>query len=240
MSITVAIKTFERPLCLEKCLGSIREHYPDIPILVADDSREPSSGLMWQYKAVNAAPSGEFDIGLSAGRNALVQNCDTEFIFIVEDDMVFTAETDLEKLVLEMPEYDILGAQLLRPDGSLQSYEGWMTEREDGEGKLLVMYRFAIAETAPCEIICNCFLARTQTLNDVPWDEDLKIMEHEDYFWRAKKAGVRVGFSPQVRILHERGHRPEGYGEYRNRRVNHFQAIARAKHGWIDSTWVTM
>ena len=37
-SVTILVKTFKRPSALLALLNSIRESYPEIPILIADDS----------------------------------------------------------------------------------------------------------------------------------------------------------------------------------------------------------
>lgn len=39
--LTIAIKTFERPGCLQECVESIKKMYPEIKIIVADDSKTP-------------------------------------------------------------------------------------------------------------------------------------------------------------------------------------------------------
>ncbi len=40
----------------------------------------------------------------------------------------------------------------------------------------------------------NCFVCvSADILQAIRWDEDLKVDEHWDFFWRAKIAGVRVG-----------------------------------------------
>ncbi len=50
-----------------------------------------------------------------------------------------------------------------------------------------------IGDIAECAFVCNCFVAQRDILQAIRWDEDLKVDEHWDFFWRAKIAGVRVG-----------------------------------------------
>ncbi len=62
------------------------------------------------------------------------------------------------------------------------------------EGTPLILggYR-RIGDIAECAFVCNCFVANRDILQAIRWDEDLKVDEHWDFFWRAKIAGVRVG-----------------------------------------------
>ena len=46
-----------------------------------------------------------------------------------------------------------------------------------------------------CSITRNFFLATTKSLLDVPWDENVKMSEHEDFFWRYKLKGYNVGWT---------------------------------------------
>jgi hypothetical protein len=46
-----------------------------------------------------------------------------------------------------------------------------------------------------CDIVRNFFLASTKSLLDVRWDDNLKMAEHEDFFWRYKQEGYKVGWT---------------------------------------------
>ena len=61
--VTALVKTFERPHILRRLVASIKRLYPTLPIVVVDDSREPSS-----LAEVHTIPM-PYDSGISAGRN---------------------------------------------------------------------------------------------------------------------------------------------------------------------------
>ena len=42
---------------------------------------------------------------------------------------------------------------------------------------------------ARCDYVGNCFVAYRDILQAIRWDEELKVEEHWDFFWRAKLAG---------------------------------------------------
>jgi len=232
--VSFAIKTFERPECLDRLLGSLRDYYPDVPVLVADDSRQPRTDLS-AYGNVRVLPMA-FDSGMSAGRNLMLDCASTPLVLLMDDDFVFTQGTQVERLIeaLDGGPYDLVSGFLkIEEDGREQHYEGFMTTDADG----LVLWRVeAHNEPIPCEIVLNFFLARVEPLRAIRWYEPLKICEHEEFFWRAKQAGLRVGFHPQVWALHARG-RPGDYNRFRNHRINDMRNAALERHGWKGIRW---
>lgn len=236
-NLTLLVKTFERPGALRRELDSIRAYYPGVPVIVADDSRQPTpqvaeeAGVTAQYLQL------PFDTGMSAGRNLMVQAATTEFVAMLDDDFIFGPESDLGLLrqELEAGGYDIVTGRLIC-DGGEQHYEGLMHQ----EAEWLQLYRPAtVGATIPVHIGLNFFVARTAALRAVRWDPRLKICEHEDYFWRAKGEGLRVGYCPRVTAVHERERNPL-YNEFRNSRVRQFRAMALEKHGWRDTVWLAI
>ena len=78
-------------------------------------------------------------------------------------------------------------------------------------------YRSCASGCYTCDIVHNFFVAGTeQILAFGAWDEELKLREHEEFFVRMKRHGLRVGFCPEVRVYHWIA-RPAGYIRYRHR-----------------------
>ena len=234
---TILIKTFERPEALAALLDSLDLMGLGCPILVADDSEDKGSAMR-----VCADRAGvvhlplPFDQGLSAGRNFLVGKTETQFCIILDDDFTIGDPEILSHLVSELDrlDYDIVAGSLILPDGRRQSYEGWMVE----EGGVLYLVRYtARGRTVPMEIVLNFFAARTEVLRQVQWDDELKVGEHEDFVWRARGHGVRVGYSPRDVAVHIRG---SGSGRYRmfRGRVREMREIALRKNNWKDIQWI--
>ena len=86
-----------------------------------------------------------------------------------------------------------------------------------------------------CDRVENFFLARTQSVRELSgWDERLKVAEHQDFFLRAQRAGLKVGYTPlagvdHVHIRRERG--SENYAPFRGYRQAEFRRIWIATHG---------
>ena len=56
---------------------------------------------------------------------------------------------------------------------------------------------------AKCDIVQNFFMAETNAVRQkvAGWDEDLKLIEHADFFMRAKEAGLVVAHTPDVLVI---------------------------------------
>lgn len=56
-----------------------------------------------------------------------------------------------------------------------------------------------------CDLVCNFFVAKTESVQGMNgWDKDLTPYEHNDFFLRAKKAGLQVAATREAGILHRR------------------------------------
>jgi GT2 family glycosyltransferase len=203
--VTVIVKTFERPACVAMCLASVRDFYPKVPILVCDDGREPlfaneeqpAPGIRWLTLPFEAGHT------LGAGRNHLLRNLTTPFFFLADDDHAFTAHTRLDLLagVLHRHSLDIVGGAQDRGD-----YGGAIFERKGD----LVYQRFheyheeLEAGVVRCDRISNTFLARTEAVRNIGWEERVHGSEHADFFLRASGAGLRIAQVGYVFVDHRR------------------------------------
>ncbi len=206
--ITIIITSFHRPECVERLLTSIRNYYLDVAIIVVDDSERP----LVQRDGVRYITL-PFDSGVSAKRNAGVKEAKTNFVFIVEDDCIFTEETGLAKTLAMLKDYDcdLLGIKASGVDfcGQYLWDEPTKTIRYSKEPNSTV------GSVAYYDFIPNIFLARRSVLLEHPWDESLKVGEHLAYFWKYHNEMV-VGFTNTVQITHAH-YQPPGYPAYRQR-----------------------
>jgi glycosyltransferase involved in cell wall biosynthesis len=197
--VTALVKTFERPRIVRRLVVSIRRLYPTLDVLVVDDSRNP------------ARPEGvktitmPYDSGVSAGRNEGLRHATTKYVLVLDDDVVLFRKTQLGRalaLMEQHPQIDIMGGQLI--DLPL------MRARPSPEGAI-----FPIATTPAVPLgsligglrvvdkVPTFYLARRDRLALVPWDPQLKRMEHADFFTRALGVLTTV-FNPDLKCLHAR------------------------------------
>ena len=113
----ILIKSFLRFNFLQKLLNSIERFYPNTTIRIVDDSptQDDSRGFPQQHlqevmgrearflKFISGKENIHFykmpfDIGLSAGRNYLLDKCQTKYFVLMEDDFHVTSRTNLSRL----------------------------------------------------------------------------------------------------------------------------------------------
>jgi hypothetical protein len=225
---TLIVKSFLRPHCVERLLQSIAQFYPDLPVIVADDSDPATQERIAQlaHTCVDDRLTFlklPFDVGLSAGRNRLVDAARTPYVILFDDDFVLTNETRLDVLVehLRADKYDLVGGSWILPDGQIEHFEGYM-ELTSGILRLSPLEQYKRHQGA--DIVLNFFAAKTDMLKAIRWDENLKQSEHFDFFLQCQQHRVRVGYEPTVNILHDK-QMPEDYKEFRMRFIHDRQLM---------------
>ena len=179
--VTVCIKTFERPHCLAECVKHIRKRYPDIQIIVVDDSNTPG-----RNEHVDKYLSLPYDSGLSAGRNFALKHVSTPLAMIIDDDTMFIKDKCIENM-LEVynssDEINLVAGRLF--PNKRHEWHGKFIMNDDLE----LHFRKSdnsIAGHAIYDFVINLFIADTKTLQENPWREELKIAEHTEWFWRVR------------------------------------------------------
>ena len=216
LQTTFIIKTFERPNSLFILLKSIDKFYPNVPIIIIDDSKKPldkkwASHIQYIYT--------EFDIGLSEGRNRAVKLVKTKYFVLLDDDLEFTEQTKIETFreLLEKYNFDLIGGkyyhfgqQDLRFEGFLKIYRKVL---------YICLYEYLIddCDAMRVDFTHNFFLAKTNVIQKNPWDSELKLAEHENFFLELKNKHVKVGYTPLVSINHLQDHGLSKDGDIINR-----------------------
>jgi len=209
---TICIKTFERPDSLDQCIASIRHRHPTVKIFVCDDSRKPR----WIVPGADRVFVKPFDSGLSAGRNHLLAHVETPYVMMLDDDMEFTDETDVDRLYQDVRLHGVdlaAGIPSKRPlvlkfPASLFMHENDLVILNSPAGLLnhIPFYR----------VVHNCFLARTKRLPK--WDERLKLGEHIEYFIRGwREHDLRCSFRPEVKVLDSQVRPNDTFREHRSK-----------------------
>jgi glycosyltransferase involved in cell wall biosynthesis len=223
--VTAVIKTFERPRRGAALIASIRRHYPDLPIIVVDDSRRPGN---YAGCRVIRLP---FDSGLSAGRNAGLAAVETEYFLNLDDDFLFCSRTAVGEAlsILEKhPEIDLLAGTVVDlPLFITHEFREASLFPTDSEPKIAPGTR--IGPAIVLDKVPNFFLARTAAVQAVGWDPALKLIEHADFFTRARGKIVSAQWDGW-RILHRRDPFDRDYLEFRENLASSRAHLAR-KYG---------
>jgi GT2 family glycosyltransferase len=232
--VTAVIKTFERPKCLDRLVRSLQRYYPQMPIMVGDDSFNPHPRRDVDYTKL---PS---DMGLSAGRNALLARVRTPYFLLLDDDLEIRRTTTLEHLLAPVADdsLDIAAGDYLRCKRKFglftrrrpQPYHGTFL-LEKNRLQLVAGARSQANGFEWCDLVHNFFVARTSRIRDLGgWNAELMLDEHEEFFLRAQRFGLRVGFCRDVVAWHW-SVRNKAYNSYRFR---DFKPLAVAKMGLTE------
>jgi GT2 family glycosyltransferase len=224
---TAIIKTFHRPRCLDRLIRSIRKYFPMLHIIVGDDGFEPTPRSDVEYLRLPV------DIGTSAGRNAILAKVETPYYLLLDDDLEFRPESDVRRLARLVADgtLDLAAGDYLRAKRKLfflktkpQPFHG-LFEFKSNELRLVEGSLGEEPGYSLCDITHNFYVARKDAVQAIGgWDEDLKTNEHIEFFVRARRAGMRVGFCRDVVAWHWNA-RPRGYAEYRDRNHHHVAAM---------------
>jgi len=191
--IAIIITTFERPILLNRAIDSILNNWNEnFIILVGNQSKRPSTILVdIPFKLLNF--SLPFNCGLSYARNFLVEQAyklDCDYCIISADSICFDESMrDLTKAITFLGTNPQIGRMGFLLKGRI-NWEGWL-RLIPNECFELELIDTTMEGIYLCNCIKNFFIARTDTLLDIKWDENLRMAEHEDFQLRyAEKWGT--------------------------------------------------
>ena len=129
--VTAIIKAFERPDAVVNLYNSIRKFYPELKIIVIDDSREAMDIAIFDENVEYIHT--EFDIGLSAGRNLALSKVKTKYFLLLDDDFLFTNNTKLEKMyeLLENSKFDLISGNVYDFGNRKRRFAGSLEVKKD-------------------------------------------------------------------------------------------------------------
>lgn len=221
--ITFGIKTFKRPEAVGRLIESILKMYPTANILVVDDSGDDVNQPIKEMFPTTKWITQPLNIGLSAGRNVLVDNTETPYLFLMDDDYIFNQTVNIEEIYTKLIELDLdlLSGTVSDIRGNSaypRNYHGTFEIKDD------ILYvkknHFDVewdSEVMKVDFAMNLFLAKTETLKDVRWEEKLKLAEHLEWYLRYSRKYKLGKFKlPKFNIFHDNSVGSPEYSKYRN------------------------
>lgn len=190
-----AIKTFNRPESLMALVKSIKQFYNN-PIYVIDDGKlEVPKDFIKNNNIIYKKT--KFDIGVSAGRNLLLDMIKEEYFILMDDDWIVKDDSNFHLMLKKIKQYnlDILGGQFIDKDNISNKYYGNIYTDNN---ILYLKKEFAEINDEDCnikllDVTSNFFMAKTDSARKIKWDKQYIIGgEHIDFFYRAKNI-LKVG-----------------------------------------------
>lgn len=218
-NVTIIYKSFERQQQARTLYKSIRKYYPGVKVVVADDSSRPLQ-LEGENLTVIQMP---FNSGLSKGLNLALTEVNTPFVLRMDDDEILTRRSNIAGeliFLLTHPEVDLIGIPYIDAlkfrslQKSIQPY--FKYSMKEAPLPLIISHATRIDEN---HIILgkvpNNLLARTESIRRVGWDENIRMIDHHDFFFRA--AGVLVSaISTNSIVFHIHNYFSPKYNRYRS------------------------
>jgi hypothetical protein len=249
--IALGTKVFSRTDDLQRLLDSIPSYITKV--YVADDGKmtQKKSALYdADYSFELEVIDLEYDAGVGAGRNALVEAVTEDYIFIVDPDHQLTPTMNvLYEQLQELPEMGGIGAIIAEPENDrVYSQAADFREENTEEGVKLIREAQGVegkkevrvvsgAPLAEFDFIPHATLFRSDCLQEQAWDDTYQTeYEHSDFFvahW--KHTDWKFAISPSVHVLHY----PGGSTEYLLHRqdpdkTSHGREYFMEKWGYID------
>ena len=222
--VTALIKTFERPAQCARLIRSIHRLYPDMNVVVVDDSRQP--------RPISGTKSVilPFDSGVSAGRQAGLAHITTPFVLNLDDDFLLYGGSRVGAALMTLrdhPEIDLIGGRVI--DLPLMIEHDFRNARlHPTAATSVVPTGTRIGDVEILDKVPNFFLARTESVLAVGWDKQLKRLDHADFFTRAK-GRIVSGLLRHFRVLHLRDPFNAYYRAHRDR-IDDDLALLAAKY----------
>ena len=243
--IAILITSFMRDDLLVRCLRSItrKKHWNKYYYILVGYQGVPSDRLKSRFLRYELRHIGKlfelpFDCGLSYSRNFLVQKATErgiKYCVLAADSLHFNDKYNFLPALTHLesnPDYGIVGFPVDESKGE------WFGSLE------LVPKKWFLIKPVPLDwqdgflkvdIVKNFFIAKTKCLLDNPWDNELKLSEHESAFYELKKTKWQVFLNRDLSVTHMI-ERNDLYNKYRNRCYDIYLNILKKKYdieGWV-------
>lgn len=245
--VTAIIISFLRPQYTTACILSLKKTYPEIKIIVGENGEynKDLAGLCKEHGIEYVQLP--FDSGVCVARNELIKMVQTPYVLVGDDDFYYdeNAKVDGMKNILDnVEDIDLVGGRV-RQNGEIKNYQGIIEKRhnhfqtypidiENQKYEELDGMRYCKAD-----LTFNYFVARTEKVKQVPWDEEIKVAyEHFSWFYDFKVAGGKVVFTPDAIVIHKPEHiarnilnteENKTYQAYRNRQSDKDRFFSKYK-----------
>lgn len=229
---TIIFKSFERHSLAKRLYKNIRKYYPDINIIIADDSRKPLKIDGHNVKVINLP----FNSGLSRGLNAALAQIETPFAIRLDDDELITPHSGFHrhlKYLMEHPEVDLVGVT----PASLPLKKDWKANLEKynvysmfNAPKPLIIPHLTKLDDDHIVLgkVANIFIVRTDKYRALGYDDNIRMIDHHEFFFRAAGNLVTV-LELNSYVIHNHNYFDRKYQKFRTDTKND-HAYINAKH----------
>jgi hypothetical protein len=229
-----------RPMCLNNLLNSIKIYEDKYQkqfdqIIIVDDSddknKQENQSIINEFPKLNIEYYGfDFDsVAVSKGRNIAISHVMSDYFILCDDDTLFNLDCDIEAnlQLLKDKNLDILGGyyrDITAIDDTSYKPTNWLGFIQECENfDICTIIGDEVFEYCTCDIVQNFFIAKTETVKQVKYPEEVPVLEHQIYFLLAKQHHLKVAHTSNLFINHlhieSKSKTKSPYFKYRNRTV---------------------
>lgn len=216
--VTIIFKSFERQRLARQLYKNIRSYYPDIKIIIADDSEKPLKIKGENLEVINLP----FNSGLSYGIIKALEMVKTPYVIRLDDDELLTPFSNFHKHLSFLEREDrvdlvaVSFRQALR-NGSLEetAESFYKQDMRNAYKPLIIPHKTKIEDYFVVGKPPNIFIARTEALRKVGYDKNIRMIDHHEFFLRASGEIVSC-FEPYSFVYHRHDFSDKHYLKYRS------------------------
>jgi len=221
--IAIVITTFLRDELLYTCIDSLMPFLSvRFELIIVDQNPDDEKRDLFKSFHYISVP---YDSGLSYSRNIGVEKAKElgcEFTIIGSDSFLFNDSFYGLDRNFKL-KYDLLGFEL---SGCVCDWEAYLTLIPGKSFNLTFIDKPANKSIFACDIVRNFFIARTRTLIESPWNNNLKLCEHESFFYEYKQKGFTVGWTNLINAT-KMPTRPDEYAYIREKNFRDGQVLLK-------------
>lgn len=235
--VTVIFKSFERQSLAKGLYRNIRRYYPDIKIIIADDSEIPLELEDKNLEVINLP----FNSGLSYGIIEALERVKTPYVIRLDDDELLTPFSNFHKhlrFLEEEKRADLVAVsflQALRINNLEKRAESFFNQELKYAIKPLkipnrtpIRDGYTVIGKPP-----NIFIARTDALRKVGYDKNIRMIDHHEFFLRASGEIVSV-FDKNSFVFHRHNFLDKNYLKYRSDYHGDKKYISAKISSWLS------
>ena len=204
-NVTFIFKSFQRQPMAKRLYRNIQRFYPGTRVIIADDSSTPLE-LDGDGLTVIQLP---FNSGLSKGLNAALAQVQTPFVVRMDDDELLTPFTNIHhhlRFLMDHPEADLVGVlprNIPFDRNRAQQKNPYFAQSMAHAPLPLKIPHMTWIDSTHVVLgkIPNIFLARTDKFRAVGYDDNIRMIDHQEFFFRAAGRLVSV-LEPNCFVLH--------------------------------------
>ncbi|HEY0090204.1 MAG TPA: hypothetical protein VGB37_15255 [Candidatus Lokiarchaeia archaeon] len=227
-----------------KTLQTIVDYFPENCILLIADQGNGSTEKQNYIEFIKTKIPCQyyqipFDSGLSYARNFLINTAKTQnipFVLLSADSIGFCEYYNFNPIIQFLnskPKTVLVGFELLGSkcawefniEHTLHGFQ--LTHSKNIENFNDILFK-------KIDICRNIFLAKTQEMIENPYDNELKLAEHETFFWNLKQKNKTCYWTSHIKFLRN-SEKPNEYSAYRNRFSQYLQLALNKLNmdGWV-------